>query len=77
MQRVIPVLCQLLGSKTNTDILEAIDFFISAHEFGLSNVDEGIRRMLALVWARDQTVKEAVVNAYKNLNIEPSTDNQR
>lgn len=77
MQEAVKLLCQLLGSKTNTDILETIEFFISANEFGLVDAQHGIRKMLALVWSRDNVVKEAVVNAYKKLYIEPRTNNQR
>lgn len=77
MQDAVKALCHRLGSKTNTDILETIDFFVSANEFGLANADEGIRNMLALIWSRDATVKEAVVNAYKKLYIEKRADNHR
>eukprot|EP00794_Sanderia_malayensis_P003745 gene3745-4267_t len=77
MQESVKVLCQLLGSKTNSDILETIDFYILAHEFSLANANEGIRKMLALIWSRDAVVKEAVVNAYKKLYIETGIDNQR
>lgn len=77
MQKAIKVLCQLLGSKVSSDILEAIDFFISANEFGLADVDQGTRKMLALIWSRDGAVKEAVVNAYRMLYIEPRQENQK
>ncbi len=77
MQESVKVLCQLLGSKTNSDILETIDFFILANEFGLANANQGIRKMLALIWSRDTTVKEAVVNAYKKLYIETGIENER
>jgi condensin complex subunit 1 len=31
----IPVLCQLLGSKNASDILETIEFFVAATSFGV------------------------------------------
>ena len=77
MQSSIKVLCQLLGSKVSSDILETIDFFISANEFGLADVEQGTRKMLALIWSRDAAVKEAVVNAYRKLYIEPRHENQK
>ena len=60
----------LLGSKQSTDILEAIDFFVSAFEFGVQNSMLGVRRMLSLIWSGEATIREAVVAAYKRLYIE-------
>ena len=77
MQKAIKVLCQLLGSKVSTDILETIDFFISANEFNLSDIEEDTRKMLALIWSRDAAVREAVVNAYRKLYIEPREESDK
>merc|ERR1719219_1945815 len=52
------------------DILEAIDFFVSAFEFGVQNSMLGVRRMLSLIWSGEATIREAVVAAYKRLYIE-------
>ncbi|XP_022328669.2 condensin complex subunit 1-like isoform X1 [Crassostrea virginica] len=77
IQAAVPVICQLLGSKTNTDILEAIDFFVTGFEFGVTLTMIGIRRMLHLIWSRESSVKEAVVSAYKRLYLNPQGGNQR
>ena len=77
MRKSLPILCQLLGSKTNSDILETINFFIAAHEFGLNQSEEGIRRMAALIWSRDPVVKKAVVGAFERLYIDVPCDNPR
>ena len=77
MQKAIQTLCQLLGSKASSDILETIDFFISASEFNLAGIEQGTRKMLALIWSRDATVKETVVNAYRKLYIEPRQENDK
>lgn len=77
MRRAIPILCQLLGSKANSDVLETIDFFIAAHEFGLTQSEEGIRRMANLIWSRDPIVKKAVVGAFERLYIDVSCDGER
>ncbi|XP_065053020.1 condensin complex subunit 1-like isoform X1 [Rhopilema esculentum] len=74
MQKAIKILCQLLGSKFNSDILETVDFFVSANEFGLTDVKAGTRKMLALIWSRDSAVREAVINAYRKLYIESRND---
>jgi len=77
MKRTVPILCQLLQSKVNSDILETIGFFIAAHEFGLAQSEEGIRRMANLIWSRDPVVKKAVVNAFERLYIEVQCDGLR
>lgn len=77
MRRTIPALCQLLQSKVASDVLETIDFFTAAHEFGLSQSEEGIRRMANLVWSRDPVVKKAVVNSFERLYIDIPSDNAR
>ena len=64
------MVAMLLGSKQSTDILEAIDFFVSAFEFGVQNSMLGVRRMLSLIWSGEATIREAVVAAYKRLYIE-------
>ena len=86
------MVAQLLGSKQNSDILEvtqlgsnlqpnlflqAIDFFVSAFEFGLVDALIGVRRMLSLIWSQEKTIKDAVVTAYKRLYIEVESNNSR
>ncbi|CAG5117955.1 unnamed protein product [Candidula unifasciata] len=77
VQQCIPVICQLLGSKNVTDVLEAVQFFVTSVEFGLSAGIVGLRRMMALVWSQEATVREAVVAAYRTLYLEPKEKNQR
>lgn len=71
------MICQLLGSKSITDVLEAVEFFITGFEFGLGIMMMGIRRMLPLIWSRESGIKEAVVGAYKRLYLSPADSNQR
>ena len=70
IHKALPVVAMLLGSKQSTDILEAIDFFVSAFEFGVQNSMLGVRRMLSLIWSGEATIRDAVVAAYKRLYIE-------
>ncbi|KAI0222051.1 Condensin complex subunit 1 [Lamellibrachia satsuma] len=67
IEKAVPVVCQLLGSRVTTDVQEAINFFVSSFEFGVSHAIVGVRQMLALVWSKEPTIKESVVNAYKRL----------
>ena len=63
----IPVVCRLLLSKQTSDILEAINFFVTAFELDVIEAMMGIRRMLPLIWSSESDVKDAVVKAYKHL----------
>ncbi|KAK4295273.1 hypothetical protein Pmani_032152 [Petrolisthes manimaculis] len=77
IHKALPVMCQLLNSKQSSDILEAISFFITAYEFGMLNAMTGVRRMLALVWSKEQDIKTAVVEAYQRLYIDVDASNER
>ena len=57
--------------------LQAIDFFVSAFEFGLLDAMLGVRRMLSLIWSQEKTIKDAVVAAYKRLYINVDSNNSR
>lgn len=37
IEKAVPLVCQLLGSKNTSDVLEAIQFFVAAKEFALQN----------------------------------------
>lgn len=67
IQNAVPTLCQLLGSKNTTDVLEGIQFFITASRFNLENAIVGIRKMMMLIWSKETGVREAVINAYTQL----------
>ena len=77
MNVALPTVCTLLGSKAQSDVLEAIRFFVSAFQFGVVKAMMGVRHMLALVWSRETTIKDAVVNAYKKLYIEGEESNAK
>ncbi|XP_046579520.1 LOW QUALITY PROTEIN: condensin complex subunit 1-like [Haliotis rubra] len=77
VQTSVPTICQLLGSKNTSDVFEAIEFFVTGFEFGVTATMLGIRRMLTLVWSKESGVKEAVVAAYKRLYLSPQGGNQR
>lgn len=75
----IPMVCQLLCSKQTSDILEAINFFVTAFEFDVLDAMQGVRRMLSLIWSSEDDVKKAVVEAYKRLymNMESAGTSKR
>ncbi|KAJ7598958.1 non-SMC mitotic condensation complex subunit 1-domain-containing protein [Mycena floridula] len=47
--------CQLLGSTSKAEVLEAIEFFRVAHSYKLECADVGIKKMLHLIWVKDNS----------------------
>jgi len=77
VDEVVPVVCELLGSKALTDVQEAINFFVSGFEAGVTSCLVGVRRMLSLVRSKETSVKAAVVDAYKRIYLCPKGANAR
>lgn len=63
----VPQILEMLQSKVNSDVLEAVDFFTYGYMFGIRGTEEGMRRMLYLVWSTEKEKSEAVGNAYKKV----------
>ena len=77
LNEALPIICTLLGSKSITDVQEAINFFVSAFEFGLLKAMIGVRKMLSLIFSREQAVQATVVSAYKRLYIDSATNGNK
>uniref|UniRef100_A0A146L071 Condensin complex subunit 1 n=1 Tax=Lygus hesperus TaxID=30085 RepID=A0A146L071_LYGHE len=58
---------KVMKGKSLLEVLEAIDFFTTAYQFGLPNARPVIREILGYVKCKQPGVKEAVVAAYKTL----------
>ncbi|XP_030902731.2 condensin complex subunit 1 isoform X2 [Melopsittacus undulatus] len=58
-------------------VQEAIEFFVTVSQFGVSEALFGVRRMLPLIWSKEPGIKEAVLNAYRRLYLSPSRDSER
>ena len=74
----VPWLCQMLSSRTKSDVVEAIRFFVVAHEYQLPDVHIGVRKMVHLVWSKDadasedgKGVKKELIEAYRLLFLSP------
>lgn len=63
----MPKMMELLLSKTNTDVFEAVDLFTTGYLFGIHGTDAGMQRMLSLVWSSDKEKRDAVCNAYRKV----------
>lgn len=66
----VPRIEDFLVSKTNTDVIEAVDFFTTGYMFQVKNTTHGMRRMLSLVWTEDKEKRAAVTKAYHRVLFE-------
>jgi condensin complex subunit 1 len=67
----MPSVCDLLGSKNASDVIETIQFFIMAHNFSIEKARDGVRKMLLLVWSKEANIKQAVCDAFVTLYLSP------
>uniref|UniRef100_A0A671LUT6 Condensin complex subunit 1 n=1 Tax=Sinocyclocheilus anshuiensis TaxID=1608454 RepID=A0A671LUT6_9TELE len=58
-------------------VQEAVQFCVTAFEFSVADSVCGVRKMLPLVWSTDVTIKDAVIQAYRRLYLNPHGDNTR
>lgn len=61
----VPKLKELLMSKSDSDVNEAIDFFTAAFRFGIKNTEGGMRQMLYLIWVASKEKRDPLREAYK------------
>lgn len=64
MVQAVPAIENMMLSKINSDVFEAIEFFTTAHLFGIKGTETGMRKMLFLVWSGDKEKRETVSRAY-------------
>uniref|UniRef100_A0A671P9G9 Condensin complex subunit 1 n=1 Tax=Sinocyclocheilus anshuiensis TaxID=1608454 RepID=A0A671P9G9_9TELE len=77
VERAIAVINNMLYWKTTTVVQEAVQFCVTAFEFSVADSVCGVRKMLPLVWSTDVTIKDAVIQAYRRLYLNPPGDNTR
>lgn len=53
----------MLHSKTITDVLEAIDFFLTAKQAGVRGLDAALRHLMAMIWSQEEQIRKAVLDA--------------
>lgn len=68
-------ICQLLGSKNKSEIIEAMDFFEIGDAYNIEQNKLGIRRMLRLIWTKGNSdegkgVQNHLIECYKRLFFE-------
>lgn len=67
IHKAIPLALDLLSSKNITDVQEAIDFFVTCHDFGVENAMVGYKRMILLIDAQENSIRESILLAYKRI----------
>lgn len=63
---------QSLSSKNKSEVVEAMDFFVTIHAFKVTKAKLGIRRMLRLIWTKGNNdegkgVQSHLIECYKGL----------
>uniref|UniRef100_A0A8C5I5R3 Condensin complex subunit 1 n=2 Tax=Gouania willdenowi TaxID=441366 RepID=A0A8C5I5R3_GOUWI len=77
VERAISVINAMLYWKTTSVVQEAVQFCVTVCEFSVANSVSGVRKMLPLVWSTDTAIKDAVVQAYRRLYLNPQGDTVR
>ncbi|NWZ71750.1 CND1 protein, partial [Acrocephalus arundinaceus] len=71
------LISKLMYENSVSVVQETIEFFVTVSQFGVPQALLGVRRMLPLIWSKEPGIKEAVLNAYRQLYLSPSKDSER
>uniref|UniRef100_UPI003AAE8938 condensin complex subunit 1 isoform X1 n=1 Tax=Centroberyx gerrardi TaxID=166262 RepID=UPI003AAE8938 len=77
VERAISIINTMLYWKTTSVVQEAVQFCVTVCEFSVADSLSGVRKMLPLVWSTDAAIKDAVVQAYRRLYLNPQGDTTR
>ncbi|PBP26061.1 condensin subunit Cnd1 [Diplocarpon rosae] len=69
------IICQLLGSKNKSEVIEAMEYFEIGDAYNIEQNKIGIRRMLRLIWTKGNSdegkgVQNHLIECYKRLFFE-------
>ncbi|KAG6852317.1 hypothetical protein C0991_000953 [Blastosporella zonata] len=79
------IMGELLGSTHKSEVLEAIDFFRVSHEYHFESAKIGVKKMIHLIWTKDNTstseegneikgIRSRLLDCYKNIYFDPLPD---
>ena len=74
IQIAIPLVSDLLLSRNITDVQEAIEFFVTAYQFGVKDAIYGVRKLILLIWSQEKTIKESAISAYRRIYLDTDSD---
>ena len=63
----LKLLIMMLSSKSSQDTIEAIKVFKLLYQYGIMNARIGIKKMLTLLFSKDDNVRNTVVDVYEQL----------
>lgn len=71
----IPIVTQLLSSKSKAEVLESMDFLVIAYNYQIKMAQDGIRKMLHLIWTKDtsdegMSIKLKLFSCFESLYLE-------
>ena len=67
IERCIPILTQLLGSKNQSDIIASISLLTLLQKMKIERAVEGTKKILILFFNKENEVKERALASYKEL----------
>ncbi|KAG0259844.1 Condensin complex subunit [Actinomortierella ambigua] len=76
IHRSVPIMCELLASTTKLEVVEAMEFFVTLHRYKVRTAEEGIRKMVHLVWVKDggdeaKSVRNRLMECYWQIYLAP------
>ncbi|GJJ71787.1 condensin complex subunit 1 [Entomortierella parvispora] len=76
IHRSVPVMCELLASTMKLEVIEAMEFFVTIHRYKVRVASEGIRKMIHLVWMKDngdeaKSVRTRLMECYWQIYLAP------
>ncbi|KAG0208089.1 Condensin complex subunit [Mortierella sp. GBA30] len=79
IHRAVPVMCELLASTAKLEVIEAMDFFVTIHRYKVRVAQDGIRKMVHLVWMKDngdeaKSVRSRLVECYWQIYLAPESN---
>ncbi|KAL4446838.1 hypothetical protein ABPG77_008082 [Micractinium sp. CCAP 211/92] len=69
LTQCMPAITQLLASSTVSDVQESIAMLLTCKQFEVDGAPDTIRKMLPLIFAKDQAIKDRIVEALDQLYI--------
>ncbi|KAF8269469.1 non-SMC mitotic condensation complex subunit 1-domain-containing protein [Lactarius quietus] len=85
VEEAAQLIFQLLGSTHKTEVLESMEFFRVAHEYQFDSAEIGIKKMLHLIWSKDNSsmsedgkelkgIRSRLLECYRSLYFDPLPD---
>jgi condensin complex subunit 1 len=75
IHKAIPIVTQLLSSKSKAEVLESMDFLVVGYNYKVKLASDGIKKMLHLIWTKDTSdegkgIKMKLISCYQNLYLD-------